>query len=126
MMRFLRRAHLHLGVFFTPLLLFFILTGWYQTVTPDRRKGASDSDDWTSRLTRVHVEQYLPSKEAGGYSTKAFTALVVVMSLALTATVLLGVFLAFRTLKSPWAVLLSFSLGILIPVLSLLLSRTRD
>lgn len=125
MMRFLRRAHLHLGVFFAPLLLFFILTGWYQTVTPDRRKGTEDSDDWVSRLTRVHVEQYLPSKDAEGYSTRSFRVLVVVMSLALTATILLGVFLAFRTLKSPWAVWASFSLGIVVPVLILLASRTR-
>jgi hypothetical protein len=80
--RAIRRAHLHLGVFFAPLLLFFVLTGWYQTVTPDRRKGAADSDDWVSRLTRVHVEQYFPSKSAEGYSTSLFTTLVVVMSIA--------------------------------------------
>lgn len=125
MMRFLRKAHLHLGVFFAPLLLFFILTGWVQTVDPDRRKGTNDSDDWISRLTRVHVEQYLPSKDAEGYNTRIFTALVVVMSIALTATVLLGIYLAFRTLKTPWAVLISLSLGIVVPALILLTSRTR-
>lgn len=125
MMRFLRRAHLHLGVFFSPLLLFFVLTGWYQTANPDRRKGVNDSDDWISRLNRVHVEQYLPSKDAEGYSTRPFTYLVAVMSVALTATLILGVYLAFRSVKSPWAVIASFSLGILVPAMILLLSRTR-
>lgn len=125
MMRILRRAHLHLGVFFAPLLLFFVLTGWYQTANPDRRKGTNDSDDWVAHLTRVHVEQYLPSKTAEGYSTKAFTVLVVAMSVALTATTLLGLYLAFRTVKSPWPLLASLALGLIVPTLILLLSRTR-
>jgi hypothetical protein len=125
MTRFLRKLHLHLGVFFSPLLLFFILTGWYQTANPDRRKGVNDSDDWASRLARVHVEQYFPSKAAEGYSTKLCTALVVVMSIALSITILLGVYLAFRSLKNPWLVALSFLLGIGVPALILRLSQTR-
>ena len=119
MARALRRAHLHLGVFFAPLLLFFVLTGWYQTVTPDRRKGATDSDDWTSRLSRVHVEQYLPSKSAEGYSTFLFKFLVVVMSIALSATVAIGVLLAFQVQKSRWQVWLSLMLGVIVPIVIL-------
>lgn len=115
MTRILRRAHLYLGVFFTPLLLFFILTGWYQTVNPDRRKGTQDSDDFLSRLNRVHVEQYYPVKSAEGYSTKLFTALVVVMAVALTITLVLGVVLAFQVLKARWMVVLILSLGFLVP-----------
>lgn len=121
----LRRLHLHLGVFFTPLLLFFVLTGWYQTVSPDRRKGGQDSDDLLSRMTRVHVDQYYPSKSAEGYSTKGFTTLVVAMSGAATLTILLGVYLAFRSMRNPWLVVASLVLGILLPVLILRLSQTR-
>lgn len=123
MHRILRRLHLYLGVFFAPLLLFFILTGWHQTVTPDRRKGTADSDDWISRLNRVHVEQYYPSKRAEGYSTTLFTGLVVAMAIGLTATVGLGVWLAFQTLKASWAVWLSLVLGFLVPVLALWLAQ---
>ena len=39
----LRRLHLYLGVFFAPMLLFFILTGWYQTAYPDRRKSVFEA-----------------------------------------------------------------------------------
>jgi hypothetical protein len=119
MTRLLRRAHLYLGVFFTPLLLLFVLTGWYQTATPDRRKGTDDSADWISRLTRVHVEQYYPAKSAEGYSTKPFTALVAAMSVALTATLVIGVVLAFQMLKAKWLVALTLSLGFLTPILIL-------
>ena len=122
-LRWLRRVHLYLGVFFAPLLLLFVLTGWLQTVSPDRRKGVADDDSWTSRLSRVHVEQYYPSKSAEGYSTKLFTGLVVVMSVALTATVLAGVVLAFQVLKARWAVWASLALGVLVPVLTLWLGQ---
>lgn len=123
MTRWLRRVHLHLGVFFAPLLLFFVLTGWHQTVTPDRRKGEADSDDWVSRLNRVHVEQYYPSKEAEGYSTKLFTGLVVGMSLALAATTLLGVVLAFQVMKKRGLVWISLALGFMVPAVFLWLGQ---
>ncbi len=123
MVRWLRRVHLHLGVFFAPLLLFFVLTGWYQTVTPDRRKGVADSDDWLSRLNRVHVEQYYPTKSAEGYSTRGFTALVVVMSVALAATTLLGVVLAFQVMKKRGLVWLSLGMGFIVPAVFLWLGQ---
>lgn len=123
MLRWLRRVHLHLGVFFAPLLVFFVLTGWYQTVTPDRRKGVSDSDDWLSRLNRVHVEQYYPSKTAEGYSTRLFTGLVVGMSVALVATTVLGVVLAFQVFKRRGLIWLSLGLGFIVPAVFLWLGQ---
>ncbi|HMO64852.1 MAG TPA: hypothetical protein PKE47_06470 [Verrucomicrobiota bacterium] len=119
MKKLLRRAHLYLGVFFTPLLVFFIVTGWYQTVSPDRRKGVADSDTLLSRLARVHVEQYFPVASAEGYATGLFTGLVVIMSAALILSVALGVVLAFQTLRRAWAVWLTLLLGIAVPVATL-------
>ena len=121
----LRRLHLYLGCFFTPMLVFFIVTGWYQTVNPDRRKGVSDSDTFISRMNRVHVEQYLPSDTAQGYSTKWFTWLVVAMSIALIATTLLGLILAFRFSRNKWPVWLSLVLGFALPIAILLLSQKK-
>jgi len=124
-MKLLRRAHLYLGCFFAPLLLFYIATGWYQTVNPDRRKGVSDSQDLVSRLNRVHVEQYYPTEAAAGYSTFAFRFLVVVMSIALITTLALGIVLAFRTSRNKWPVWLALGLGILLPVVLLWLGQKR-
>ena len=124
-MKFLRRAHLYLGCFFAPLLLFYVATGWYQTVNPDRRKGVSDSLDLVSRLNRVHVEQHYPTEAAAGYSTYAFRFLVVVMSVALITTLSLGIILAFRTSRNKWPVWLSLVLGILLPVVLLWLGQKR-
>lgn len=119
MKKLVRRAHLYLGVFFTPLLIFFIVTGLYQTVSPDRRKGVTDSDTLLSRLARVHVEQYYPAPSAEAFSTGLFTGLVVIMSAALILSVVLGVALAFQTLRRAWAVWLTLLLGVAVPVATL-------
>jgi len=125
-MKTLRRVHLYLGCFFAPLLIFYVLTGWYQTVNPDRRKGVSDSTDLISRLSRVHVEQYYPTESASGYSTRLFRGLVVIMATALITTVILGIVLAFRSSRNKWPVWLSLALGIVLPVLLLWLGQRHD
>jgi ABC-type glycerol-3-phosphate transport system permease component len=122
-MRLLRRIHLYLGCFFAPLLIFYVATGWYQTVHPDRRKGLNDSNDWISRLSRVHVEQYYPTQSATGYSTYLFRSLVVAMAAALIATVCLGILLAFRSSRKKWPVWLALVLGVVLPIAMLWLGQ---
>ena len=125
-MRLLRRVHLYLGCFFAPLLIFYVSTGWYQTINPDRRKGVADSTDLVGRLSRVHVEQYYPTESATGYSTFFFRALVVLMAVALMTTVVLGIILAFRASRNTWPVWLSLALGIVLPVVLLWLGQKHD
>ena len=124
-MKTLRRLHLYLGCFFAPLLVFYLATGWYQTVKVDRRKNVAEADTWVSRLTSVHVDQIYPAESAESYSPVLFRILVVVMALALMATIVLGVVLAFRTLRHRWMVWLSLALGIAVPILFLWLGQRR-
>lgn len=124
-MKTLRRLHLYLGCFFAPLLVFYLATGWYQTVKVDRRKNVAEADTWVSRLTSVHVDQIYPAESAESYSPVLFRILVVVMALALMATIVLGVVLAFRTLRQRWMVWLSLALGIAVPILFLWLGQRR-
>ena len=125
-MKLIRRIHLYLGCFFAPLLIFYVATGWYQTVNPDRRKGVADSNDLISRLNRVHVEQYYPTESASGYATYLFRGLVVGMAIALVTTVALGVVLAFRTSRNKWPVWLSLALGVVLPIVLLWLGQKHD
>jgi multidrug efflux pump subunit AcrB len=122
-MKLLRRLHLYLGCFFAPLLLFFVATGWYQTFHINRNKRPGEAETWISRLTSIHKDQLYPTEAASGYSTTLFQALIVIMSVALIATVALGLVLALRTLRSPWVVWASLALGILVPVLCLWLGQ---
>src|SRR3954447_12209463 len=101
-MRQLRRVHLHLGCFFTALLLFFLATGWYQVFHVNRNKRPGEAETWISRLTSVHKDQFYPTESASGYSPKLFQVLLVIMSVALIVTVALGLLLALRTLRPVW------------------------
>ena len=103
-MKRLRQLHLYLGVFFTPLLLFFIGTGWFQTVNPDRLKSPGEAESLVQKLRVVHTDQIYPETGAlrQGGSPKLFQALVVVMSVALIVTTVLGLVLAFRFSRVLW------------------------
>ena len=121
----LRRLHLYLGVFFAPMLMFFIVTGWYQTAYQDRRKSVFEASAVMDRLRAVHAEQTFPVASANSYSTAAFRWLVYVMSAALMATLLLGLVLAFRTMKQKWLVWLMLVLGFVLPALCLWFGQRR-
>jgi hypothetical protein len=124
-MKFLRRLHLYLGCFFAPLLLFYLGTGWYQTLRIDRNKNVGEADTWVAKMTSVHKDQIWPTESAMSYSTKAFKILVVLMSVALILSVLTGLYLAFRTLRQKWMLWGSLILGILMPILILWLAQRR-
>jgi hypothetical protein len=126
-MKLLRRLHLYLGCFFAPLLLFYILTGWYQTVTPHRMKSPSEAETILQKLRTVHVDQIYPTDDEfeKPSSPKLYKFLVVLLGIAATITIVLGIILAFRTLRVQWPVWLSLGLGFLIPILALWLGQGR-
>ena len=124
-MKRLRRLHTYLGCFFAPLLLFFLLTGWYQAVMHNRQKGIGEPGDWKARLTSVHVDQIYPAQSANSYSPILFRGLVVVMAVALILTLALGVTLAIRFTPNKRAVWLSLVFGVGVPILFLWLGQRR-
>lgn len=124
-MRLVRQIHLFLSVFFAPLLVFFILTGWFQTVSTQRNKTLGEQDTWLTKMTSVHVDQIYPSETAQEYSTTLFKVLVVAMAICLLATIALGIYLAFRSSRRKWAVWLCLAVGVLLPVLFLWLGQVR-
>ena len=120
---FLRKAHLYLGVFFAPMLVFFVVSGWYQTMNPDRRKTPEDAEAVWDRMRFVHAESLLPAKEATTYKTKPFRWLVAIMSAAMVATTALGIYLAFRHSRKPWPVVVCLVLGFAVPLFILWLGQ---
>lgn len=125
MLKLVRRLHLYLGVFFAPLLLFFIVSGWYQTANPDRRKGPDEARAFWDRMRSVHAEQILPDEKVEAYSPKLMRWFVYAMSAALIVTSILGVVLALKVMKAQWLVWLVLVLGFVLPILILRLSQTR-
>jgi len=123
--KLLRRLHLYLGVFFAPLLLFFIISGWYQTANPDRRKSPDEARAFWDRMRSVHAEQILPDASVETYKPRLMRWLIYAMATALIVTVALGIVLAFRTLRQSWIVWLWLGLGFAVPVLFLWLGQKR-
>lgn len=101
-MKTIRRLHLYLGLFFTPMLLLYILTGWMQVVNPERLKSPADAETFLQKVRTVHVDQVYPGDDefTKPSSPKAFKALSVFMCIAATVTIVLGVVLAFKTLRN--------------------------
>ena len=126
-MRTLRRVHLYLGCFFAPMLLFYILTGWYQTLNPNRLKSPGEAETLVQKFRVIHTDQIYPTEHefTKPSSPKLYQALVVVMAAAATATIVLGIILAFQTLRNKWPVWISFGLGLLLPVILLWLGQKK-
>ncbi len=125
MIKALRRIHLYLGCFFAPLLTFYVVTGWYQTLNRNRTKTEGEAGDFMSRLTSVHVDQIYPSEKVMAFSPALYRGLVVVMSASLIVTLAIGIVLAFRLNKAKWPVWLSLVLGVVVPLVLLWLGQKR-
>lgn len=119
----LRRLHTYLGVFFAPLLLFFVCTGWYQTMNQDRRKSPEEAESVWDRARAVHADALLPNEKAERYATKPFRYFIVATSVAFIITTVVGLILAFRFSRNKWAIALSLGLGIGIPLALLILGQ---
>lgn len=124
-MRSLRRLHLYLGCFFAPMLVFFIASGWYQTVNRDRLKSPSEAETLPQKLRVLHTDHIYPSDREfqKPSSPRLFKYLIVAMSVALLVTTVLGIILAFKFSPKMWPVIASLVLGIAVPVFFLWLGR---
>jgi hypothetical protein len=123
MIRWLRRLHTFLGVFFSPLLLLFVVTGWWQTVSPNRNKGLGFGTSWIEKLSTIHVDNYFPLPGARNYSTDLFKVLVILMAIGLIFSTLLGLVMAFRFAKRKGPITLILLAGILVPIFLLYLGE---
>jgi hypothetical protein len=121
-----RRLHLYLSVFFAPLLLVFVITGWAQTMNFDH------ANPFLNRLSEVHTRQFFPTtaqqRSANGSYIGQWNVvktrmpnepvkwLVAAMSVALLISIFLGLILAFTMVRNRLPVLIALFLGIAIPV----------
>jgi hypothetical protein len=139
-----RRLHLYLSVFFAPLLLLFVITGWAQTMDFDHSSSVMRS------LSQVHTRQYYPVVKAGaagegksfdgkpgpfrgvnlegkGGKLRGMTwptkGLVVAMCIALLVSISLGLVLAFTMVRNRIPVWIALILGVATPVGFLILAH---
>ena len=109
-MQKLRTIHLYLGCIFAPMLLFFAVSGIWQTLGI-----RSSVFGWLSAL---HTSARF--KNGHEPSSPAFRLLVVIMSLSFVISVILGVIMAFKFTKSRKAAFYCLALGVIIPAVLVL------
>jgi hypothetical protein len=121
----MRNIHLYLGVFFAPLLAFFLISGTWQTFGLHE---ASKSGDYKppaiiKSLSSVHKDQkWGDGHKKDSASSVPFQWLVVLMAVGLLATTILGIVMAFKYTK-PWIVWGCLLTGIVIPCFLIWLAR---
>jgi hypothetical protein len=107
-MQKLRRLHLYLGCFFAPMLLFFAISGIWQTFR------LNDKIPILKTLSAIHTSH--THKGPGWQPTSPYLELfVVAMSVGLVFSIIIGVIMAFKFGRGKLT-LASLAAGILIPL----------
>jgi len=110
-----RSLHLYLGCLFAPMLLFFAVSGIWQTLGWHWRSGI------LARLSTIHTGHAL--KIGGSLSTSVLRDFVLAMAVSFIFTTILGVVMALKFGRSRKAAIACLALGIIVP-LAAILSRT--
>ncbi|MDX6765979.1 MAG: hypothetical protein SFU85_04230 [Candidatus Methylacidiphilales bacterium] len=113
-MKTLRALHLYLGCLFAPLLLFFAVSGIWQTYRWERPSFGKNNA--LTLLSTLHTGHALKTGQPNTLSSVYMQGLVTAMSLCFVATVIIGLVMAFRYGRRRTA-LLCLSGGILLPLL---------
>lgn len=123
MRRTLRRLHLYLGCVFAPLLLFFTMTGLLQSfgLHADQKNGYT-APRVLKEISEIHLHQRIGQLDSERpASSLSFRYTVAIMSLGLSATIVLGVWMAFQSLRRPGLVVACLLIGTLLPAMLLVL-----
>src|SRR5471032_303748 len=89
-----RRLHTWLGVFFSPLLLLFIVTGWWQTFATDDTRDKGFFNSTMGKFSNIHTDDYFQRTGGSHHASEHFKILVACMAVALILTIFLGLALA--------------------------------
>lgn len=116
-MKILRQLHLYLGCVFAPLIVFFCVSGVWQTLNIRLPDGVFSQV--THLLTTIHTGHSLKFGEPSTLSSPVLEVVVVLMALCLIATIVLGVMMAFKFGRSRVAIG-CLAAGIVVPLILVL------
>lgn len=108
-MKQLRSLHLYLGCIFAPMLLFFAVSGFWQTYDP----GFAYHSKILGMLSTIHTGGAL---KIGTLSNSLLRDFVLVMTLAFIITTILGIIMAVKHGGSRKAAYCCLAFGVLFPL----------
>jgi len=107
-MKKLRSLHLYLGCIFAPMLLFFAVSGIWQTL------GLHFHSHFLSRLTTIHMSRGLKTND--GFTSFFMMIFVLLMAVSFMISVILGVVMALKFGGSKRAAFYCLAAGVLVPL----------
>jgi hypothetical protein len=110
-MKKLRSIHLYLGCIFAPLLLFFAISGIWQTL--------GFHSDFLTRLSTIHTSHQL--KNGSGLSGGLLMIFVLIMAVSFVITTVLGVIMAIKHGGSRRAAYCCLAFGVAFPIALILI-----
>ncbi len=107
---------MYLGVFFAPLLVFFLVSGAWQTFDLHHasKSGGYVPPSIIKSFSQVHKDQRWVDGNVVPKPSMPFRWLIVLMSTGLLATTLLGIIMAFKYARG-WIVWGCLLMGIVVP-----------
>jgi len=119
----LRKIHLYIGCLFAPALIFFIVTGCWQTfrLNDAKRDGSYTPPAIVKMMSSVHLHQKYQTGRGQGHPSEPFKIFVLAMSVFLLVTTATGLFLALQSTKRKWVVWVFLTVGTLLPTFLLCL-----
>lgn len=120
----MRNVHLYLGCFFAPLLIFFLFTGCLQTfgLHEANKETGYQPPAVIKSLAQVHKDQRWVDNNLRPQPSVIFRYLVLLMSLGLLVTTVLGTMMAFKYTR-PWLVWACLFTGVFLPCFLLWMAR---
>ena len=107
-MKKLRSLHLYLGCIFAPLLLFFAVSGIWQTL------GVHFHSHFLSRLSTIHMSRGLKTND--GFNSLFMMIFVILMAVSFIISVILGVVMALKYGGSKRAAFYCLAAGVVLPL----------
>lgn len=119
-LRQVRTAHLYLGIVLAPFLLFFSISGAWQSLGFHQtlKDGSYEAPPALIQLSEVHARQRVGQKP-GSRSSQAFKWLGFISGLGIATLAVLGLVMAFATSRKKMMPLGLLGVGVLLPVLLL-------
>lgn len=116
-MKRIRKIHFYLGVVFAPLIILFAISGAFQTfrLQDSPKVGAYTPPAWIVKIADIHKDQR-PTHGPGSRPSVPLKWFVVVMSLGLIGTTLLGIYMAFKYNRDKRLVGVLIFAGFIIPL----------
>ena len=110
-MQKLRSIHLYLGCIFAPLLLFFAVSGIWQTI--------GLPSEFLHKLSSIHTQARW--KNGGELGSFPLRILVIIMAVSFVATTILAVIMAVKFGRNRKAAFYCLALGVVIPAVLVLI-----